>query len=139
MAQASTTSASRRHQELQRAQDAPVRRRIAGHSQRGRHRAHGQPLAAAAPTGRPLDAVWPVVFIDALMVKIRDGVVASRPVFLAVGVDCDGAKQILGLWVGPTTGESAKFWLTVLSGLKSQPPRSLTQTIGRSHWDSGSL
>jgi hypothetical protein len=43
------------------------------------------------------------------------------------------------LWVRPTTGESAKFWLTVLSELKSQQPRSLTQTIGRSHWDSGSL
>src|SRR5215471_10644554 len=70
--------------------------------------------------GRPLDAVWPVVFIDALMVKIRDGVVANRPVYVAVGIDCDGAKQVLGLWVGPTTGESAKFWLTVLSELKAR-------------------
>src|SRR5689334_7967371 len=69
---------------------------------------------------RPLDAVWPVIFIDALMVKIRDGVVANRPVYLAIGIDCDGAKQVLGLWVGPTTGESAKFWLTVLSELKSR-------------------
>ena len=70
--------------------------------------------------GRPLDRVYPVVFIDALMVKIRDGVVTNRPVYLAIGVDCDGAKQVLGLWVGPTTGESAKFWLTVLSELKSR-------------------
>ena len=69
---------------------------------------------------RPLDAVYPVVFIDALMIKIRDGVVANRPVYLAIGVDCEGAKQVLGLWVGPTTGESAKFWLTVLSELKSR-------------------
>jgi putative transposase len=69
---------------------------------------------------RPLDPVWPVIFIDALMVKIRDGVVANRPVYLAVGIDCDGAKQVLGLWVGPTTGESAKFWLTVLSELKAR-------------------
>ncbi len=69
---------------------------------------------------RPLDPVWPVIFIDALMVKIRDGVVANRPVYLAVGIDCDGAKHVLGLWVGPTTGESAKFWLTVLSELKSR-------------------
>jgi putative transposase len=69
---------------------------------------------------RPLDRVYPVVFIDALMVKIRDGVVANRPVYLAIGIDCDGAKQILGLWVGPTTGESSKFWLTVLSELKSR-------------------
>jgi transposase-like protein len=69
---------------------------------------------------RPLDAVYPVVFVDALMVKIRDGVVANRPVYLAVGIDCDGQKQVLGLWVGPTTGESAKFWLTVLSELKAR-------------------
>jgi putative transposase len=69
---------------------------------------------------RPLDRVWPVVFIDALMVKIRDGVVANRPVYLAIGIDCDGAKQVLGLWVGPAAGESAKFWLTVLSELKAR-------------------
>lgn len=69
---------------------------------------------------RPLDAVFPVVFIDALMVKIRDGVVSNRAVYLAIGIDCEGAKQVLGLWVGPTTGESAKFWLTVLSELKSR-------------------
>jgi transposase-like protein len=61
-----------------------------------------------------------VVFIDALMIKIRDGVVTNRAVYVAIGVDCEGAKQVLGLWVGPTTGESAKFWLTVLSELKSR-------------------
>src|ERR1051325_2356476 len=69
---------------------------------------------------RPLDAVYPVIFIDALMVKIRDGVVTNRPVYLAIGIDCDGAKQVLGLWVGPTTGESAKFWMSVLSELRSR-------------------
>jgi putative transposase len=69
---------------------------------------------------RPLDRIYPVLFIDALMIKIRDGVVANRPVYLAIGIDCEGAKQVLGLWVGPTTGESAKFWLTVLSELKSR-------------------
>jgi transposase-like protein len=69
---------------------------------------------------RPLDAVFPVIFIDALMVKIRDGVVTNRAVYLAIGIDCDGHKQILGLWVGPTTGESAKFWLSVLSEVKSR-------------------
>ena len=69
---------------------------------------------------RPLDAVWPVIFIDALMVKIRDGVVTNRAVYVAIGIDCEGQKQVLGLWIGPTTGESAKFWLTVLSELKSR-------------------
>jgi transposase-like protein len=69
---------------------------------------------------RPLDAVYPVVFVDALMVKIRDGVVANRPVYLAIGIDVDGGKQVLGMWVGPSTGESAKFWLSVLAELKSR-------------------
>lgn len=69
---------------------------------------------------RPLDQVYPVIFIDALMVKIRDGVVTNRPVYLAIGVDCDGHKQVLGLWVGPTTGESAKFWMSVLSEVRSR-------------------
>ena len=69
---------------------------------------------------RPLDAVYPVVFIDALMVKIRDGVVANRPVYLAIGIDCDGDKQVLGLWIGPSTGESAKFWMSVLAELKTR-------------------
>jgi len=69
---------------------------------------------------RPLDRVYPVIFIDALMIKVRDGVVTNRPVYLAIGIDCEGAKQVLGLWVGPTAGESAKFWLTVLSELKSR-------------------
>src|SRR5215472_8862893 len=69
---------------------------------------------------RPLDAVYPVIFIDALMVKIRDGVVTNRAVYVAIGIDCEGAKQVLGLWVGPTTGESAKFWLSVLSELKGR-------------------
>ena len=69
---------------------------------------------------RPLDAVYPVIFIDALMIKVRDGVVTNRPVYLAIGIDCEGAKQVLGLWVGPTTGESAKFWMSVLSELRSR-------------------
>ena len=50
---------------------------------------------------RPLDRVFPVIFIDALMVKISDGVVTNRAVYLAIGIDCEGAKQVLGLWVGP--------------------------------------
>jgi putative transposase len=69
---------------------------------------------------RPLDAVWPVIFIDALMVEIRDGVVASRPVYLAIGIDCEGNKQVLGLWAGPTTGESAIFAGQAVSGVGSR-------------------
>ncbi len=69
---------------------------------------------------RPLDSVFPVVFIDALMIKVRDGVVANRPVYLAIGIDCEGMKQVLGMWVGASTGESAKFWMSVLSELRNR-------------------
>lgn len=64
---------------------------------------------------RPLDRVYPVIFIDALFVKIRDGQVANRPIYIAIGVTVDGERDILGLWVGPSGGEGAKFWLTVLT------------------------
>ncbi|MCX4428933.1 IS256 family transposase [Streptomyces mirabilis] len=68
---------------------------------------------------RPLDAVWPIIYIDALWVKIRSGSVASRPVYLAVGVDMDGCKDVLGLWAGDE-GEGAKTWMTVLSELRNR-------------------
>jgi putative transposase len=57
---------------------------------------------------RPLDRVYPVVFLDAIVVKIRDGQVANRPVYTAIGVTVDGKRDILGLWVG-TGGEGAKY------------------------------
>ena len=60
-----------------------------------------------------------MVFIDALMVKIRDGVVANRPVYLAIGIDCEGAKQVLGLWAG-TGGEGAKAWMAILAQLRNR-------------------
>jgi putative transposase len=69
---------------------------------------------------RPLDRVYPVIFTGALMVKIRDGVVTNRAACLAIGIDCEGEKQVLGLWVGPTTGESAKFWMPVLPEVKGR-------------------
>ena len=63
---------------------------------------------------RPLDTVYPVVFIDALHVKIRDGKVANRPVYTVVGVTVDGERDILGLWVGDGS-EGAKYWHQVLT------------------------
>jgi transposase-like protein len=57
---------------------------------------------------RPLDAVYVAVFIDAIVVKVRDGQVANRPVYAAVGVTVDGRKDVLGLWAG-VGGEGAKF------------------------------
>jgi putative transposase len=68
---------------------------------------------------RPLDRVYPVVFIDALVVKIRDGQVTNRPVYTAIGVTVDGERDILGLWVG-NGGEGAKFWLQVFTERKNR-------------------
>jgi len=63
---------------------------------------------------RPLDRVYPVVFIDAIHVKIRDGKVVNRPVYTVVGVTVGGERDILGLWVGDG-GEGPKYWHQVLS------------------------
>jgi len=71
-------------------------------------------------SGRPLEAVYAAVFIDAIMVKIRDGQVGNRPVYAAIGVDLDGHKDILGMWAGDGDGESAKFWMAVLTELKNR-------------------
>ncbi len=68
---------------------------------------------------RPLDAVYPALFIDCIHVKIRDGQVANRPVYTAIGVTVDGQRDILGLWVG-TGGEGAKYWLQVLTEIKNR-------------------
>jgi transposase-like protein len=68
---------------------------------------------------RPLDAIYPVVFIDAIFVKIRDGQVANRPIYVAIGVTVDGDRDILGLWVGQG-GEGAKYWATVLTEIKNR-------------------
>jgi putative transposase len=69
---------------------------------------------------RPLDAVYPILYIDALVVKVRtSGVVVNRPAYLGVGVDVDGRKHVLGVWLGDG-GEGAKFWLAVLTELRNR-------------------
>ena len=68
---------------------------------------------------RPLDDIYAAVFIDAIVVKIRDGQVANRPVYAAIGVSLEGDKDILGLWAG-TGGEGAKFWMAVLTDLRNR-------------------
>jgi putative transposase len=68
---------------------------------------------------RPLDQVYAAVFIDAIVVKVRDGQVANRPVYAAIGVSLEGEKDILGLWAG-TGGEGAKFWMAVLTDLRNR-------------------
>ncbi|MEY9934463.1 putative transposase [Catenulispora sp. GP43] len=68
---------------------------------------------------RPLDRVYPVIFIDAIHVKIRDGKVANRPIYVALAVTAAGEREILGLWAGDG-GEGAKHWLQVLTELKNR-------------------
>ena len=68
---------------------------------------------------RPLDAIYPIVYLDAIWVKIRDGAVANRPIYLAVGVDVDGHKHVLGMWAG-RDGEGAKYWHSVLTELRNR-------------------
>ena len=73
---------------------------------------------------RPLDPVWPVVFIDALYVKIRDGVVSNRPIYVALGVNLAGERDVLGLWVGDD-GEGAKHWAAILAELTNRGIRDV--------------
>ena len=69
---------------------------------------------------RPLDAVYPVLLIDAITVKVRDAQVANRPVYVAIGVNLQGERDVLGLWLGPTGGEGAKAWVTMLTELRNR-------------------
>jgi putative transposase len=68
---------------------------------------------------RPLDRVYPVIFIDAIVVKIREGQVANRPIYVAIGVTVEGERDILGLWAGEG-GEGAKYWAHVLTEIKNR-------------------
>jgi putative transposase len=73
---------------------------------------------------RPLDAVYAAVFIDAIVVKVRDGQVSNRPFYAAIGVSLAGERDILGLWAG-TGGEGAKFWMSVLTDLRNRGVRDV--------------
>jgi len=71
---------------------------------------------------RPLEAVYPIVYIDALVLKIRDGgTVDNRAAHLVIGVDVDGFKHVLGIWI--QEHEGAKFWLSVLTELRNRGMR----------------
>jgi putative transposase len=73
----------------------------------------------AAWQNRPLDRVYPVIFVDAIHVKIRDGQVTNRPIYVVLGINCAGERDVLGLWVG-TGGEGAKHWMAVLTELRNR-------------------
>jgi transposase-like protein len=68
---------------------------------------------------RPLDEIYVAIFIDAIAVKVRDGQVANRTIYAAIGVILEGGKDILGLWAG-TGGEGAKFWMAVLTDIRNK-------------------
>jgi transposase-like protein len=69
---------------------------------------------------RPLDRLYAVLLIDAIVIKVRDAQVANRPVYVAIGVNLDGERDVLGLWLGPTGGEGAKQWMTMLTELRNR-------------------
>jgi transposase-like protein len=79
---------------------------------------------------RPLDRVWPVILIDAIVLKVRGAsasavgtsgtAVGNRPVYVAMGINLDGERDILGMWVGPTGGEGAKQWMNMLTELRNR-------------------
>ena len=68
---------------------------------------------------RPLDAIYPIIYMDCIHVKVRDaGAVRTKAVYLALGVNLDGQKELLGIWIEQTEG--AKFWLQVMTELKNR-------------------
>ena len=78
----------------------------------------------AAWQNRPLDAVYPIVYLDALVVNVRDqGVVRNKAVYLALGVNVHGGKEVLGIWI--EQNEGAKFWLKVINELKTRGVRDI--------------
>ena len=68
---------------------------------------------------RPLDAVYPVIYLDCIHAKVRDaGSVRAKAIYLAIGINMEGHKEVLGLWIAQTEG--AKFWLSVVTELKNR-------------------
>ena len=73
---------------------------------------HPNPFTSGFATTNGICRVYAAVVVDAINVKVRDGQVANRPVYAAIGVDPEGHKDILGMWISGG-GESAKFWMGV--------------------------
>ncbi len=73
-----------------------------------------------------MQPVYAAIFIDAIMVKVRDGQVGNQPFYAAIGVDLAGQRDVLGLWAGTSGGgESAKFWMAVLTDLRNRGVRDV--------------
>ncbi len=67
-----------------------------------------------------MDPVWPVIIIDAIVLKVGEGNVANRPVYVAMGVNLDGVRDVLGMWIGPSGGEGAKQPMFMLTDLRNR-------------------
>ena len=74
---------------------------------------------------RPLDTLYPVVYLDSIHVKVRDGTIRVKAVYLAIGINLAGEKEVLGLWIAQTEG--AKFWLQVVTELKNRGVQDILQ------------
>lgn len=73
---------------------------------------------------RPLDAIYPILYLDALQVKVKDqGRVANKAIYLAIGVNLRGIKEVLGMWT--SENEGAKFWLSIITELKNRGVRDI--------------
>lgn len=75
-------------------------------------------------SARPLDEIYAAVFIDAIVVKIRDVQVANRPIYAAIGITVEGEEDVLGRWAG-TGGEGAKFWISVVTDIRNRGTRDV--------------
>ena len=84
--------------------------------------------AMAEWQNRPLDEVYPVLFIDAIHVKVRDGQVSNKAFYVAIGVTRDGERDILGIWAG-TGGEGAKYWMAVLTEIKNRGVKDVLMVV----------
>src|SRR5215203_1572969 len=80
---------------------------------------HPNPLDSGFATFTRNRQVYPVIFIDAIVVKVRDGQVRNKPIYVVIGVTVNGERDILGLWAGDGA-EGAKFWLQILTELKNR-------------------
>ena len=81
---------------------------------------------------RPLDALYPIVYLDCIHAKVRDnGAVRIKAAYLALGIKLDGEKELLGIWIAQTEG--AKFWLQVVTELKNRGVQDIFIEIGRAH------
>lgn len=87
-------------------------------------------------TARPLLGVYAAIFIDAIYVKVRDGQVGNQPFCAAIGVDLNGHRDVLGLWAGQGGGESAKFWMSVLTDLRNRGVRDGSSAPARGRYPS---